>query len=163
MLENPLDLARTRLARARMEKLAWLLDGAIRVPGTRFRFGLDSVIGLIPGIGDVIGLLLGAGILYESLRVGAPRPLIMKMLGNAVADAVGGLIPGVGDVFDFAFRANKRNAALLMEHLDGLEAPTPPAAPPVRGSRWVALFLIALFLVAAIGPLVLFWTWWLGR
>lgn len=144
-----------------MEKLAWLLDGAVRVPGTRFRFGLDSVIGLIPGIGDVIGLLLGAGILYESFRVGAPRPLILKMLGNAVADAVGGLIPGVGDVFDFAFRANKRNAALLVAHLDDLEARSAP--PPVRGSRIVGVVLVALFLVAAILPLYLFWSWVLHR
>jgi len=155
------DLTRTRLARARMDKLAWLLDGAIKVPGTQFRFGLDSIIGLIPGIGDAIGLLLGAGILYESVKVGAPRPLIMKMLGNGLADALGGLIPGVGDVFDFAFRANKRNAALLIEHLDGIEAQAAP--PPARGSRWVGIGLVTLFLAAAVLPLYLFWSWVLNR
>ena len=160
MTQNPPDLTRTRIARARMDKLAWLLDGAIRVPGTQFRFGLDSIIGLIPGIGDAIGLLLGAGILYESVKVGAPRPLIMKMLGNGLADALGGLIPGVGDVFDFAFRANKRNAALLIEHLDGVEA---TATPPVRGSRLVGILLVTLFLAAAIAPLYLFWSWALNR
>lgn len=160
MLAAAPDPDRTRRARARMEKLAWLLDGAIRVPGTQFRFGLDSIIGLLPGIGDGVGLLLGAGILYESVRAGAPRPLIMKMLGNGLADALGGLIPGVGDVFDFAFRANKRNAALLIEHLDGLEAPSAP--PPVRGSRLVGVLLVSLFLIAAIGPLYLFWSWWLS-
>lgn len=161
MTQTPPDLVRTRAARARMDKLAWLLDGAIRVPGTQFRFGLDSIIGLIPGVGDVIGLLLGAGILYESVNVGAPRPLIMKMLGNGLADALGGLIPGVGDVFDFAFRANKRNAKLLIEHLDGLEAAATP--PPVRGSRIFGVLLVLLFLVAAILPLYLFWSWALSR
>lgn len=160
-LPAPPDLARTRTARARIEKLAWLLDGAIRVPGTKFRFGLDSIIGLVPGIGDLIGLLLGAGILYESVKVGAPRPLIMKMLGNGLADALGGLIPGVGDVFDFAFRANARNAKLLIEHLDGIEAQAAP--PPARGSRVVGAFLVTLFLVAAVLPLYLFWSWALNR
>lgn len=155
------DLARARVARARMEKMAWLLDGMLRVPGTRIRFGLDAIIGLVPGVGDVIGLLLGAGILYESVKVGAPRPLIMKMLGNALADTIGGLIPGVGDVFDFAFRANQRNAALLIEHLDGLEQPAAP--PPVRGSRLVGVLLVTLFLAAAVLPLVLFWSWALNR
>lgn len=144
-----------------MEQMAWLLDGAIRVPGTQFRFGLDSIIGLIPGVGDVIGLLLGAGILYESVKVGAPRPLILKMLGNALADTLGGLIPGVGDLFDFAFRANKRNAALLIEHLDHIEAQGGPL--PARGSRWVGVLLVTLFLAAAILPLALFWSWALNR
>lgn len=105
-----------------MEKLAWLLDGAIPVPGTKFRFGLDSIIGLIPGVGDAIGLLLGAGILYESVRIGVPRALLGKMIGNAALDTLGGLVPGLGDLFDFAFRSNARNARLLMQHLDALDA-----------------------------------------
>jgi hypothetical protein len=155
------DPSRARVARARMEKLAWLLDGMVRVPGTRFRFGLDSIIGLVPGIGDAVGLLLGATILYESVRAGAPRPLIARMLGNSLADAIGGLVPGIGDLFDFAFKSNKLNAKLLTEHLDGLlESPAPP---PVRGSRLVAIVLVVLFLAAAVVPLYLFWTWWLHR
>jgi hypothetical protein len=161
MAETIPDPSRARVSRARIEKLAWLLDGALRVPGTKFRFGLDSIIGLIPGVGDVVGLLLGAAILYEGVRVGAPRPLIARMLGNSLADALGGLVPGIGDLLDFAFKSNKLNAKLLSEHLDGvLES---PATPPVRGSRLFAILFVLLFLAAAIVPLYLFWTWWLHR
>lgn len=154
MPEIPADAARARVTRARMEKLAWLLDGAVPVPGTKFRFGLDSIIGLIPGIGDAIGLLLGAAILYESVRVGVPRGTIVKMVGNSVADTLGGLVPVVGDLFDFAFKSNKRNAALLMSHLDIVDA-RPATAPARRGSRVLAILLVAGFLGAAIGVL-----WW---
>lgn len=153
------DPSRARVSRARMEKLAWWLDGLVRVPGTRWRFGLDSIIGLIPGVGDAVGLLLGATILYEGVRVGAPRSLIARMLGNSLADAIGGLVPVVGDLFDFAFKSNKLNAKLLTEHLDNvLET---PAQAPVRGSRLFAVLMVLLFLAAAIAPLYLFWSWWL--
>lgn len=144
----------TRTTRARMEKLAWLLDGAIPVPGTRFRFGLDSIIGLIPGVGDVIGLALGAAILYEGVRIGAPRPLILKMLGNSVADALMGVVPVLGDVLDFAFRSNKRNARLLLDHLDQLDA-VPSASS--RGSKWLALLLVTGFVAASVG--LVWWVW----
>lgn len=152
MTPRAIDMNRVRAARTRVEKLAWLLDGSVPVPGTRFRFGLDSIIGLIPGIGDVAGLLLGAAIVYQSLRVGAPRPLIVKMLGNSAVDALGGLIPGVGDLFDFAFKSNARNARLLLAHLDALE----PQAPPPRDRAWLAL-LAVLILAGMIGLLV--WAW----
>lgn len=162
MPEIPADAARARITRARMEKLAWLLDGAVPVPGTRFRFGLDSIIGLIPGIGDAVGLLLGATILYESVRVGAPRATIAKMVGNSVVDTLGGLVPVVGDLFDVAFRSNKRNAALLIAHLDTVDAQAVVGASR-RGSRVLALLLVAAFLGAAIGLLWWVWSWLLSR
>ncbi|MGQ0622372.1 MAG: DUF4112 domain-containing protein [Panacagrimonas sp.] len=144
----------TRASRERMEKLAWLLDGAIPVPGTRFRFGLDSIIGLIPGVGDLVGLLLGAAILYEGARIGAPRPLMFRMLGNSVADALMGVVPVLGDVLDFAFRSNRRNAKLLMDHLDRIdEIP----GPVHRGSQWLALFLAAGFVAASVA--LVWWVW----
>lgn len=137
-----------------MEKLAWLLDGAIPLPGTKFRFGLDSIIGLIPGVGDVIGFVIGAGILYESVRIGAPRAIVGKMLGNAALDALGGLVPGLGDLFDFAFKSNRRNAKLLTEHLDRIEARTEVKQ---GGSKILALLLVASFLAAATA--MLWWVW----
>ena len=156
------DAARAKVTRARMEKLAWLLDGAVPVPGTKFRFGLDSIIGLIPGIGDAIGLLMGAAILYESVRVGAPRALVARMVGNSAIDTLGGLVPVVGDLFDVAFRSNKRNAALLMAHLDTVDAL--PADPERhRGSRVLAVLLVATFVGAAIGLLWWVWSWILSR
>ena len=145
---------RTHKTRQRMEKLAWLLDGAIRIPGTRLKFGLDSIIGLIPVVGDVAGLLIGSAILYESLRIGAPRPLIYKMLRNSAVDALGGLIPGIGDLFDFAFKSNQRNARLLMEHLDALEA---RSAAKAHRSPLLALLVVTAFLAGSVGALV--WVW----
>lgn len=142
-----------------MEKLAWVLDGAIPVPGTGFRFGVDSIIGLVPGVGDVVGLLLGAAILYEGVRIGAPRTLMVRMLRNSVLDAVMGVVPVVGDIADFAFKSNKRNARLLLDHLDTLEAE--PAAAK-RGTRLLALALLTLFVVGGIGLLVWAWSALLG-
>ena len=142
-----------------MEKLAWVLDGAIPVPGTCFRFGVDSIIGLVPGVGDVVGLLLGAAILYEGVRIGAPRTLMVRMLRNSVLDAVMGVVPVIGDIADFAFKSNKRNARLLLDHLDTLEAE--PAAAK-RGTRLLALALLTLFVVGGIGLLVWAWSALLG-
>ena len=156
------DPYRARVSRARMEKLAVLLDGLVRVPGTNFRFGLDSIIGLVPGVGDVVGLLLGATILYEAVRTGAPRATILRMVGNAIADALGGLIPGVGDLFDFAFKSNQRNVRLLTQHLDRVVA-RPAEATRARGSAWLALVLVAVFLAATVGLLWWAWSWWLSH
>lgn len=147
--------ADTRATRARMEKLAWLLDGSIPVPGTKFRFGIEPLIGLIPGVGDALGLLLGAGILYESVRIGAPRSLLVKMLGNAGLDAVAGVVPGLGDLFDFVFKSNKRNALLLIEHLDRIDAL--PAASPPRGSKLLALLMATSFV--GLAAALLWWVW----
>ena len=138
--------------RVRIERLAWLLDGAIPVPGTRFRFGLDSIIGLIPGVGDLLGLLLGATILYESVRIGAPRALVAKMLGNSVLDALLGVVPGIGDLADFAFKSNQRNVRLLIAHLDELDG-----KPKASGSLLLALALATLFVAAAGGLVLLAW------
>lgn len=145
-----------------MQKLAWLLDGFVRVPGTNLRFGLDSIIGLVPGVGDVVGLLLGATILYEGVRTGAPRALLARMVGNAATDALGGLVPVVGDLFDFAFKSNQRNARLLLEHLDRLEA-QPAVEPQRRGSALLALLLVAAFLAVTCAVLWWAWAWWLSR
>lgn len=144
-----------QLARARLQKLAWLLDDAVRIPGTGLRVGLDSIIGLVPAVGDVIGLVMGAGLLYQGVRLDVPRPLLMKMIGNAGADALGGLLPFVGDLFDFAFKSNRRNAQLLIEHLDSLE---PREADPARGSRVRAIALVSVFLALGVGVLAFAWS-----
>jgi hypothetical protein len=108
----------TRAARiARIEALANLLDTALVVPGTNIRFGLDALIGLIPGLGDTVTTLLSLFIVSEARALGAPRHLIARMLANVALDGVVGTVPLVGDVFDVAFRANRRNLALLRRHL----------------------------------------------
>jgi predicted SpoU family rRNA methylase len=88
------------------------------VPGTTIRFGLDALIGLVPGIGDAITTAVALYIVNEARALGAPPLLIARMLANVALDGVVGVIPLVGDAFDVAFRANRRNMALLRDHLD---------------------------------------------
>lgn len=144
--------SRHRRARARIDRYARILDSGIGIPGTRFRFGLDALIGLIPGVGDVAGLLLGSVLLFEAYTLGVPRPLLWRMIGNVGVDALLGVVPGIGDIFDFVFRSNLRNAQLLRQHLDGrLGAPARPSRSPRKavtgGLLAVLLGLAALVLL----------------
>jgi hypothetical protein len=110
-------MAARRLALLR--RAAWLLDGAARIPGTRFRFGLNSVIGLVPGGGDAALAMLSLAFVWQARRLGAPAPLLRRMLLNVAVEFGGGLVPVLGDVFDMAFKANLRNLDLLERHLRG--------------------------------------------
>src|SRR4029453_14318292 len=107
-----------RDALERLEWLAMLLDSAVIIPGTNIRFGADSLIGLIPGIGDAITSAISAYIVYEARRLGVPRHLLLRMIANVAIDGVGGAIPVAGDAFDVMFRANQRNVRLLRRHLE---------------------------------------------
>ena len=102
---------------ALLRRVAWLLDGAARIPGTRFRFGLNSVIGLLPGGGDTALALLSLAIVWQARKLGAPASLQRRMLANVAVEFGGGLVPVLGDLFDMAFKANLRNLDLLERHL----------------------------------------------
>ena len=102
---------------ARLDALANLLDTAFFIPGTNIRFGVDAMIGLIPGIGDAITTLMSLYIVREARELGAPRHLIARMLINVALDGVVGAVPFLGDAFDVMWRANRRNMALLQNHL----------------------------------------------
>ena len=111
--------AQSRAARiARIDALATLLDTAFILPGTNIRFGFDAMIGLVPGIGDLITTGLSLYIVSEARALGAPRHLILRMLANVALDGVVGAVPLLGDAFDVMWRANRRNMALLRNHLD---------------------------------------------
>ncbi len=101
----------------RLERLAHWMDGAFRLPGTRWRFGLDGLLGLVPGAGDSLTALVGAYVVLEAYRAGAPASLIARMLGNIGLDWAVGSVPLLGDLFDFAFKAHRRNVDLLRRHL----------------------------------------------
>jgi Domain of unknown function (DUF4112) len=101
----------------RVRLLSRLLDEQFRIPGTTYRVGLDGLLGFIPGIGDAAGALLSTYILYEAIRLGTPKALLFRMIANIGIDTVGGAIPIVGDIFDMAWKANKKNAALLHAYL----------------------------------------------
>ena len=133
---------------AAASRLAYWLDAGIRIPGTNLRFGLDPILGLIPVIGDAAGAVLAGWILVEAVRLGASRATLVRIAGNVALDAGLGAVPFIGDIFDFAWKANLRNVALLERHL----------AAPVRAQRadrsFVALVIFGLS-VGAVGLLVL--------
>jgi hypothetical protein len=93
------------------------MDSTFVLPGTQIRFGLDVLIGLIPGIGDAVTTLIGLYVIREARELGAPRLLVARMLGNIAIDGIVGAVPLVGDLFDVAWRANRRNLKLLRNHL----------------------------------------------
>jgi hypothetical protein len=103
---------------ARMDALATLLDTAILIPGTNIRFGLDALIGLVPGIGDAVTTAMSLFIVHEAHQLGAPAHVIARMLANVALDGVVGAVPLVGDAFDVMWRSNKRNMRLLYDWLE---------------------------------------------
>ncbi|GAC1334440.1 MAG: hypothetical protein NVSMB26_17220 [Beijerinckiaceae bacterium] len=104
---------------ARLRRLAWLIDGAFRLPGTRFRFGLNSVIGLAPAAGDALLSAISLYIVYEAHQLGLPKWKLARMLKNVAIEAAAGAVPILGDLFDVAFKANLRNLAILEDHFRG--------------------------------------------
>jgi hypothetical protein len=113
---RPKGAPQTRLEH--LEALAWILDSSIPVPGTSLRVGLDSVIGLIPVIGDIIGTAISTYILVLAARQGVPRVTLLRMGFNVSVEAVVGMIPFAGDLFDAAWKANLKNVALLRAHVE---------------------------------------------
>lgn len=131
--------ARAQRVVARLDRLAYFLDNAIAVPGTNYRVGYDAVLGLVPGVGDVVTTGLGLYLFSEAVRLGVPSGVVLKMLGNIAADAAIGIVPGVGDIADFFFKSNARNLALLRAELHRryeldearTSAPTTTNLPPI--------------------------------
>ena len=111
-----------------LDRLARLLDSRFGIPGTRWRFGLDSVIGLIPGIGDVAAFAPSAWIIWRAHKLGAPGHVKARMVANTAVDTVVGAIPLLGDVFDVVYKVNLRNVKLLRDHL---VKQSEKASPPV--------------------------------
>lgn len=138
----------------RLRRLAHLFDSAFEVPGTRLRFGLDPILGLLPGIGDLASPLFTILILWHGVAARLPKVVLARMVLNAAIDAALGAIPIVGDVFDFAWKANDWNLALLERH----------ALPAARATTADWLFVGACTLAIVICALVpLFVFVWLLR
>lgn len=131
-----------------VSRFAYWLDAGIRIPGTNLRFGLDPLLGLIPGAGDAAGAVLAGWILVEAIRMGASRATVLRIAGNVALDAGLGAVPLVGDVFDFAWKANLRNVALLERHL---------AAPDraARADRSFTVLVVCGVCVVVLGLLAL--------
>lgn len=137
-----------RASRDRLSRVAWLLDSSIPVPGTRFRIGIDSLIGLIPGFGDAVGALLSSYILAEAARLGMPKSTLIRMGLNIALETVVGMVPIAGDIFDMAWKANQRNVRLLDSYLDNPHR-------TVTTSRLLLAGLTVALIALIIGLLVL--------
>ena len=129
---------------AALARFAELLDSGIRIPRTQLRFGLDPLIGLIPGVGDAAGAVLAGWILVEAIRLGASRATLVRIAGNIALDAGIGAVPLIGDIFDFAWKANVRNVTLLERHLRD-------PARAMRADRSFVAFVIGGITVVTLG------------
>ena len=128
----------------RLRTISSLLDNAFTIPGTRLRFGLDALIGLVPGVGDAVGALFSAYLILQASRLGAPRSVLTRMIANVGIDTVVGWIPVLGDLFDVGWKANTKNLALLEQHVQ-----QPSAAR--AGSRRSLLLIGGVLLAFLVG------------
>ncbi len=133
---------------AALRQFARLLDAAVRVPGTNIRFGLDAVLGLIPGAGDVAGGVLSTFIILQAAKLGAPRSVLARMVMNVAVDSIVGAVPVLGDLFDVGWRSNTRNAELLERY-----AARPQATR--AASRWAVIAAVAAVLLIVVAMIAL--------
>jgi hypothetical protein len=143
------DLGRPERDRLdRLRRLGYLLDNSIPIPGTRLRVGLEAIVGLVPGLGDLVGGGFSLYIILQAARMGVPASLLARMGWNLFMDVMVGAVPFLGDLFDAGFKANMRNLALLDRHAQG------PVQSRRASRRFVAVLAILLLLVL-VGALAL--------
>lgn len=131
---------RTRQRLDKLDRLADFLDESIRIPIIGYRIGYDALVGLIPGVGDVAGMMVSSYIVLQAARFRIPRATLLRMIANVAVEALIGAIPLLGDVFDATYKANLRNVRLLHSRLEEAES---PAAEDKR-------FLVTLLLVPVV-------------
>lgn len=146
----PVEVRDRRLDELR--KFAWLMDSQFQVPGTSFRFGLDAIVGLVPGVGDLIGAIASVVFMVQAARMGASRAVLSRMAANIGIETVVGTVPLLGDFFDATFKANQRNFRLI-EHL--AVAPTAAHADSRRLFMGIAIALGAVLVLLGVLALVL--------
>jgi hypothetical protein len=135
-----------------LRKWAVLLDSAFQVPGTRLRFGLDPIVGLLPGAGDLVTGFFSVIILMHSVRLRIPKVVVARMVLNTGLDLLAGAVPLLGDLFDAGFKANLRNMSLLERHAR-------PGVTPERSDYVFVGLAVAVLVLAAVIPLAI--AWWL--
>jgi hypothetical protein len=143
-------IANSRLAQARA--LAKLLDRAFRIPGTNITFGLDPILGLIPGGGDLAGAVFSGWLIMLGSRMGLPRHILMRMIANVAIDTVGGSIPLIGDLFDVAWKSNIRNLELLEQFAN---SPSGSGRLVSKGMVIAAIAVVTLLVIGGIWVSVL--------
>jgi hypothetical protein len=142
-----------------LKNLETLLDEAFRIPGTQFRFGIDGIIGLVPGLGDVIAGLLSAVIPVAAWSRGIPYVALIRMVANLGIGVLIGTIPLFGDIFDIAWKPNRRNYRLLQRHLGE------PHRHTWRDWGFLGVLLTGLALIFAAPIIMIVWflAWFLSR
>jgi hypothetical protein len=131
-----------------LRKVAQMLDSAFVVPGTSYRFGLDPILGLVPGLGDLVSPLFTIGILWQARELALPRVVQLRMIFNVAIDSLVGAVPMIGDLFDFAWKANTMNLALLERHAQ--EERTASA-----GDWLFVILMVTLVLFVGVAPFVI--------
>ena len=139
-----------------LERLATLMDNQFRIPGTSLRFGLDSLLGFVPYVGDLSGFVVSTILMRTMVKKGAGLGLMFKMFGNVVLDSLVGLVPILGDFFDIGFKANRRNVELLKKYY--------ASGKPRPSAKWAMAILAVLFLAFFVGLIlaagwVVRWAW----
>lgn len=152
-MATPVSREEKQAALARLDRFSRMADNAIGIPFTRFRIGFEPIIGLIPVLGDFAGLIMSCYVLLEAQRAGASTRVKRQMVRNMAIDFFGGLIPVIGDAFDFAWKANARNARLLHEYLEA-ELQTAPE-PPFPWKQLLVIIGILSVLTALVVALAL--------
>lgn len=137
---------KTRISR--LDRLSQLLDSAFRIPGTDFRIGLDAILGLIPGVGDTLGAVLSSYIIIEAARLGVPKRILLRMVGNVAVESIVGAVPILGDIFDIAWKANVKNFELLRAY-------TAAGIPRERSSRQIMRLFVWAIILLVLGLLAL--------
>ena len=137
----------------RMRSLSTLLDNAIRVPGTSIGFGIDPILGLIPGGGDILGGVLSIYIVFEAFKLGLPRETLITMVSNIALETITGTVPVFGDIFDVAWKANVKNVELLEDYVNSPELGE--KADPWFVFLLLGGLLLLIILIAIVGIAVL--------
>lgn len=125
----------------KLDNLAWLLDNSIKIPGTSWKIGLDGILGLIPGVGDLAAGGLSTYILYQAVKLKVPKVILARMTLNILLESVLGVIPLFGDLFDFMFKANQRNVDLMRQYVLN------PKDTTQQSTLAVVSVIVALFVV----------------
>lgn len=147
--ENRHDPEVIRQKMQQLEKLAKVMDGQFGIPGTKWRLGLDAVIGVVPVVGDLAGAAVSSYLIWQAWTLDAPKPLMWKMARNTLVETVGGIVPIFGDIFDVFWRANQRNVALMRGHLKSLLPPEPEPKPFSQLPIWARLVIAVLVVVGS--------------
>jgi len=138
--------------------LAWLLDNSINIPIINYRIGFDPLIGLIPGFGDIAGLMVAAYIVLQAVRLGASQAVVMQMIANITIDSLVGIVPVVGDLFDVAFKASAMNVHLLNESSGYPHSGAVHEEFVDKRVFWALLVIFFLFIaLILLGGIALFW------